>query len=238
MLDGGKISRRTLHDELSELIRAMIVGGELCPGQRIPEQELCPRFGVSRTPLREALKVLSVEGLVRLLPNRAAIVVRITRKEADDLVSVLGILEAFAGELVCDRIDKPAVAEIRAMYDRMNEFFRDGQKLAYLELNCAIHRAIIKAAGSETLAEVHHMLETRLNSVLSSARNPPPRWEEAVQDLGRMIEALESEDGATFALLAREHIQHTAETLNEAVNLAERNPTAARKSARRLRLEP
>jgi len=60
--DGGKIFRAaTLHDELSGLIRAMIVGGELCPGQRISEQDLCARFGVSRTPLREALKVLSVE---------------------------------------------------------------------------------------------------------------------------------------------------------------------------------
>jgi DNA-binding GntR family transcriptional regulator len=238
MLDGGKISRKPLHDELSGLIRAMIAGGELSPGQRIPEQELCARFGVSRTPLREALKVLSVEGLVRLLPNRGAIVVRITRQEADDLASVLGILEAFAGELACARIDEHAVAEIRGMYDRMVEHFRRDEKLPYVEINCAIHWAIVKAAGNDTLAEVHHMLEARLNSVLSVTRNPPPRWREAVQDLGRMIEALESRDGTAFALVAREHARHTAETLDEAVDLIEHNPIAARKPARRLKLDP
>jgi DNA-binding GntR family transcriptional regulator len=238
MLDGGKISRRTLHDELAGLIRAMIISGELSPGQRIPEQALCARFGVSRTPLREALKVLSVEGLVRLLPNRGAVVVRITRKEADDLVSVLGILEAFAGELACARIDDDGVAEIRAMYDRVVEHFRRDEKQPYTELNCAIHRAIVKAAGNDTLTEVLHMLQTRLSSVLSVARNPPPRWEEAVQDLGRMIDALEARDGTTFAHVAREHSRHTAETLHAAVDLAERRTTAAPKPARRLVLDP
>jgi DNA-binding GntR family transcriptional regulator len=81
MLDNPEILRKTLHDELAGLIRVMILDGELTPGQRIPEQALCVRFGVSRTPLREALKVLSVEKLVRLLPNRGAMVVRITRAD-------------------------------------------------------------------------------------------------------------------------------------------------------------
>jgi DNA-binding GntR family transcriptional regulator len=238
MLDGGKISRKSLHDELAGLIRGMIVGGELSPGQRIPEQELCARFGVSRTPLREALKVLSVEGLVRLLPNRGAVVVRITRKEADDLISVLGILEAFAGEVACVHIDDDGIAVIRAMYDRVVEHFRRDEKQPYIELNCAIHRAIVKAAGNDTLTEVLHMLQTRLSSVLSVTRNPPPRWDEAVQGLGRMIDALEARDGTTFALIAREQIRHTAETLHAALDLAERGPVAARVPARRPVLDP
>jgi DNA-binding GntR family transcriptional regulator len=129
MLDNPEISRKTLHDELAGLIRLMILNGNLSPGQRIPEQVLCARFGVSRTPLREALKVLSVERLVRLLPNRGAMVVRITPQEAEDLILVLGVLEAFAGELACARIDDRQLRDIRDMHDRMVEHFRQDERM-------------------------------------------------------------------------------------------------------------
>jgi DNA-binding GntR family transcriptional regulator len=227
MADDDRISRRTLHDELAGLIRAMIVDGELSPGQRIPEQALCTRFGVSRTPLREALKVLSVERLVRLLPNRGAIVVLITRKEVDDLIAVLGLLEAFAGEQACARIGDREIADIRAMHDRMVEHFRRDEKLPYVQLNRAIHEAIIKAAGNETLIEVHHMLYARLSSVLSAAHKPPPRWNDAVDDHERIMSALEAKDGAAIALIARRHLQHMAEVVHEALDVLEPKPRPA-----------
>jgi DNA-binding GntR family transcriptional regulator len=227
MADDAKIPRRPLHDELAGLIRTMIVDGELTPGQRIPEQKLCTRFGVSRTPLREALKVLSVERLVRLLPNRGSIVVRITHKEADDLIAVLGLFEAFAGEQACARIGDREIAEIRAMHDQMVEHFRRAEKLHYVQLNRAIHEAIIKAAGNETLSEVHHMLYARLSSVLSVAREPPPRWNDAVDDHNRMMSALEARDGAAFALIAHGHMQHMIEIVHEALDKLEPKPRPA-----------
>jgi DNA-binding GntR family transcriptional regulator len=81
------IQRKSLHNELVTLLRDMIIQGKLGPGSRIPELALCDTFGVSRTPLREALKVLSVEGLVCLLPNRGARVAHVTRKEMEEIVS-------------------------------------------------------------------------------------------------------------------------------------------------------
>ena len=103
------ILRRTLHDELVMLVRNMIIEGELRPGSRIAESRLCDHFGVSRTPLREALKVLSAEGLVQLLPNKGATVARVTRKEAEEIVPVLGAMEALAGELACASIHKDEI---------------------------------------------------------------------------------------------------------------------------------
>jgi DNA-binding GntR family transcriptional regulator len=230
MLDSPEISRKTLHDELAGLIRVMILHGELSPGQRIPEQALCARFGVSRTPLREALKVLSVERLVRLLPNRGAMVVRITLKEAEDLISLLGVLEAFAGDLACTHIDDRQLADIRAMHHRMLEHFGRNEKGPYIELNRAIHEAIILAAGNEVLTEIYHMLKTRLSSVLSLARNPPPRWREAVEDHQRMLEALETRDGPAMELIARRHAQHRTEMVREALDLSEGRSESAAKS--------
>jgi DNA-binding GntR family transcriptional regulator len=230
MLDSPEISRKTLHDELAGLIRVMILHGELSPGQRIPEQALCARFGVSRTPLREALKVLSVERLVRLLPNRGAMVVRVTLKEAEDLISLLGVLEAFAGDLACSRIDDRQVADITAMHHRMLEHFGRHEKWPYIELNRAIHEAIILAAGNEVVTEIYHMLRTRLSSVLSVARNPPPRWSEAVEDHQRMLEALKTRDGAAMKFIARRHTRHRTEMVQEALDLFESRSLSAAKS--------
>src|SRR5258707_14648295 len=79
------ILRRSLHDELATRLRDMVVEGELKPAQKIPEAELCERFGVSRTPMREALKVLAREGLINLLPNRGAGVAKVTVQEIKGL---------------------------------------------------------------------------------------------------------------------------------------------------------
>src|SRR5215813_14718884 len=106
------IARRTLHEELLPRLNDMIIEGELNPGCRIPEEALCARFGVSRTPLREALKMLSVKGLVHLLPHKGASVVRITQKEAEELIPLLGILEAHASELACAKIVEAEVRRI------------------------------------------------------------------------------------------------------------------------------
>jgi DNA-binding GntR family transcriptional regulator len=230
MLDSPQISRKTLHDELAGLMRVMILHGELRPGQRIPEQALCARFGVSRTALHEALKVLSVERLIRLLPNRGAMVVRITLKEAEDLISVLGVLEAFAGDLACSRIDDRQLADITAMHHRMLEHFGRHEKWPYIELNRAIHGAIILAAGNEVLTEIYHMLRTRLSSVLSVARNPPPRWSEAVEDHQRMLEALETRDGAAMEFIARRHTRHRSEMVREALDVFESGSPSTAKS--------
>jgi DNA-binding GntR family transcriptional regulator len=222
MSETAKISRRALHDELAELIRAMIIGGELKPGQRINEQALCARFLVSRTPLREALKVLSAERLVRLLPNRGAEVACITHAEADELLLILAALNTLAAELACARMNEHDVAEIRTKYQAMVEDFHRDEKASYLDLDRAIHAAIFRAAGNTALIDLRRLLEIRLGSVLSLVHTPPPRWGEAVEDHRRMIEALEDRDAVAFARLAREHTRHQVEVVHQALQAWER----------------
>ncbi|MEE8500357.1 MAG: GntR family transcriptional regulator, partial [Kiloniellales bacterium] len=113
------IVRASLHEELVARLRDLIVEGELTPGARVPERTLCQRFGVSRTPLREALKVLASDGLLELLPNRGATVARLTAADLDEMFPVMGALEALAGELACARISDAELAEIRALHYQM-----------------------------------------------------------------------------------------------------------------------
>src|SRR3954462_14225920 len=110
-----------LHDEVVMRLRDMLVEGALPPGARVPERELCAAFGISRTPLREALKVLAAEGHVTLLPNRGARATKLTLKDVHDLFELCAGLESLAGELACERIDKPALDRILALQAEMAE---------------------------------------------------------------------------------------------------------------------
>ncbi|HKA80919.1 MAG TPA: GntR family transcriptional regulator [Xanthobacteraceae bacterium] len=201
------VARRTLHDELLPLLRDMILDGELGPGSRIPEQALCARFGVSRTPLREALKMLSVKGLVHLLPHKGASVVRITQKEAEELIPLLGILEAHASELACAKIDEAGLRRITEMHGQLLENHRHGDEPGYLRTNRAIHAAIVAAAGNHMLSQVHHLVEMRL-CLLPVPRKLSPQWDEAIGDHEDILEALRTRDGVRLAGIMRDHVRH------------------------------
>src|SRR5688572_22803430 len=119
MEPGLGISRRYLHDEVAERLRALIRSGDLEPKSRVNELELAERFGISRTPLREAIKILATEGLLELLPNRGARVASITNQEIEEMIEVVAGLEATAADLACRRITDGEIAEIEALHRRM-----------------------------------------------------------------------------------------------------------------------
>src|SRR5689334_25334421 len=113
-----------LHEEVVARVRTMLLEGEITPGARIPERELCEQLKISRTPLREALKVLAAEGLVLLLPNRGSRAAKLTQKDVSELFEVCEALEAAAGELACPRITDQQIAEIAALQADMIEHYR------------------------------------------------------------------------------------------------------------------
>src|SRR3979490_569362 len=106
------ISRRPLHEETVDRMRDLIVQGRLSPGERLNERLLCEQLGISRTPLREAIKLLAAEGLVDLLPNRGAGVSALEPARLADTLKVMGALEGLAGELACRHATPKHIAEI------------------------------------------------------------------------------------------------------------------------------
>src|SRR5205809_823198 len=113
------ISRRPLHEEAVDRLRQMIVQGQLAPGQRLNERLLCEQLGISRTPLREAIKLLASEGLVALLPNRGAQVAPLEETRLAEALAVMGALEALAGELACRQASDKQIAEVAALHAEM-----------------------------------------------------------------------------------------------------------------------
>ena len=135
------IRRTLLHDELAARLRSLIYDGDLAPGEKLAEQDLCDRFGVSRTPLREALKVLAGEGLVEIIPNRGARVAKLTIADLDEAFPVMGALEALAGELACANIKDSQIIEIRRLHKDMMKHYQSGKLPDYFRVNEAIHDA-------------------------------------------------------------------------------------------------
>src|ERR1700676_3827541 len=117
------IPRLSLHDEAGNRLRELIIRGELRPNEHLGERELCERFGISRTPLREALKVLAVEGLVELLSHRGARVACLTHADVQNMFEVMASLEALSGELAAARITEQQVVEIDAIHATMVEAY-------------------------------------------------------------------------------------------------------------------
>jgi DNA-binding GntR family transcriptional regulator len=212
--------RADLHGALLEQLRDLIVEGALAGGSRVPERLLCERFGVSRTPLREALKVLAAEGLIELLPNRGARVVPLTPEDIAQSLKVIGALEALAGELACARITDAEIAEIRALHLEMLAHHARRDRPAYFKANQAIHQAIVAASGNAVLAQTYAGLSGRIRRARYAANLDPKRWDEAVAEHEAILQALSSRYDSRLSRLLREHLD------NKSYALAAQSPEA------------
>jgi DNA-binding GntR family transcriptional regulator len=201
-----KILQRNLYREVADRIGELIEHGELAPGERISEKQLCERFGVSRTPLREALKVLATEGLIELLPNRGARVVRLTFKKVKDTYDLMAALEGLSGELACQHISDAEIAAIRDLHDAMLEHYRHRDLATYFEINQQIHESILAASRNEVLQEMYSNLSQRVKRVRYSKKMTQKFWSQAVQDHENMISALEQRDSKRLGQILRDHL--------------------------------
>lgn len=204
--DAG-IVRRYLYDEVADRLRALILAGDLEPRSRVDEAGLCERFGISRTPLREAIKLLASEGLLELLPNRGARVASITDEELDDMLEVVAGLEATAAELACRHIAQAELAQIEENHATMIRAWQQRDHETYFRLNRGIHEALIRASRNRTLQGIYANLSGRIQKTRYSAHKTSAQWKKAVGEHERMIALLRRRDGKTLAALVRDHIR-------------------------------
>jgi len=198
--------RKSLHHELVDRLQTLIINSELKPGTKVPEKQLCDQFGVSRTPLREALKVLASDGLVRLEPNRGAWVTQVTEEEVQEVFPVLGALEALSGELACKHITDGEIEEVRALHAEMIESYERRDLDAYFSINQKIHRAILHAARNKTLATSCQALSLRMQRARYLANMTDGRWFDAVQEHEKILEYLVARDGSNLAITLLNHM--------------------------------
>ena len=177
----------------------MIQFGELPPGTRLREAQLCEQLGVSRTPLREALRTLAAEGLVNQLPNRSMVVAALDPDDVEHLYRVFGDLEGLAGELACARVTEHEIAEMGRLLSRMVDLHERGDRAEYMGVNQQIHRMVIDIAANPVLLSVWQSLLPRVERARTLPNLDRARWTARCSSIRRCLRRLPPATGRCSA---------------------------------------
>ena len=194
------LKQRALYEEVAELLRQRIFNRELAPGNWIDELKLAEEYGISRTPLREALKVLATEGLVTMKVRRGAYVTEINEKDLTDVYHLLSLLEADAASVVATQASEAQIKELQALHDSLEKATQNRE--LFFEINEAFHMRLLEIANNrwrnQMVADLRKVMKlNRHNSLLKS---------------GRITESL-SEHSAIMTALARRQGVEAAECM-------------------------
>ena len=209
------IPRQVLHQEVAARLRQRIVEGQIAPGAKLNERELSEQLQVSRTPLREAIKMLAAEGLVELLPNRGAVAASLSEQDVADTFEVIAGLEGQSGELAAQRISDAERAEIRALHYEMLAAFTRRDLSTYYRLNAQIHSLINAAARNPVLTQTWRNVNARLQALRFRSNFDEAKWQRAVKEHERMVELLDAHDGAGLRALLVLHLQNKRDAVLE-----------------------
>ena len=222
-----ELSQLALHDQVVARLRTMLVEGRIAPGAKLNERLLCEQLRVSRTPLREAIKLLASEGLVDLLPNRGAVAVKLSESDVLHTFEVLAALEGQSGELAAERVTDAELAEIRAMHYEMLASYERSDLSNYYRLNALIHVAINEATKNPVLVKTYRSVNARVTSLRFRTNQNAARWKIAVKEHERMVEALSARDAAALRAVLVEHLRNKRDTVIELLRAGEIYPSAA-----------
>jgi DNA-binding GntR family transcriptional regulator len=200
----------SLHGEILLRLRDYVVEGHIAEGARVPERQLCEKFGISRTPLREALKVLAAEGLIELLPNRGARVRELRPRDLDELFDMMGGLESLAGRLACEHVTEAEIAEIERLHHEMYGYYLRRDMPNYFQANQRIHEHIVAASRNETLRAAYTNIAGRIRRVRYAANfaRQRQRWAEAMREHEAILDALRRRAGSELADILFQHLRN------------------------------
>ena len=224
------VARASLHEQVAHRLRQMLVEGRIPPGAKLNERELSKVLSVSRTPLREAIKMLAAEGLVELLPNRGAIAVELTEADVLNTFEVMAGLEAQSGELAAQRITDAELAEIKALHFEMLAAYTRRDLPAYYRLNSAIHSAINMAAKNPVLTATYKQVNARLQALRFRSNQDGEKWKSAVKEHELMIDALSARDAQAMRAVLAGHLANKLDVVIEQRRTASQAHTSTGKA--------
>lgn len=215
MADIIELAPGALHEQAAARLRTMLVEGRIAPGAKLNERELAEALRISRTPLREAIKMLATEGLVDLLPNRGAVAVKLSEADVMHSFELLAELEGLAGELAAARITEAARDELRAKHFEMMACHARRDLSGYYRLNALIHAGINTAAANPVLDGTYRKVNARVQSMRFRTNQNEAKWQRAMAEHTQMLAALDARDGAALRALLKRHLEHKRDTVLE-----------------------
>ncbi len=209
-------------EDVAHKIRDRIIRGEFQLGQRLVERDIAEWYAISRTPIREALKILAAEGLVVLRPNRGAEVASFDAEVAQNLFKVIAELEALAARDFTERMNSAHLAELESRHDLMKRHFQRRELDNYFFVNSSIHDLIIQECGNPILADAHARLMMRARLGRHMALLDDARWVEAVDEHEQLMVALRRHDPAGAAGIWRRHLLNSGRAVSQVVRQGDR----------------
>ncbi len=209
MEETEQTNRSGLVEKVANYLREHIVMDHFQPGQRLPERTLAEQLKVSRTPMREALKILATEGLVVISPHRGAVVADVSPSDVKEKAYVLSVLEQAAAERACELASDDDIAEVQALHYEMKAAFLRRDRQNYFRLNQEIHNRIVALSGNASLIEIHANLSRQLYRVRYLSNEKNDRWSIAMEEHEAIMSALEARDAERIGRELRDHLGGT-----------------------------
>lgn len=203
----------TLREKILENIRDAIVSGSLKAGSRVSEPELAERYGISRTPIREAFRQLESEGYLTVIPRRGAIVSELSPKDVDDFYAIKSIMEGYAAKRACENLSEKDLTRLQTINNKLAELARIGDVKHFFKNHSDFHELFIKAADNEKLHELIAGLVTKFQRLRFTSLSLPGRMEVSVQEHEKIIEAFRNKDADLAEKLVRMNAEYGGRVL-------------------------
>lgn len=203
----------TLREKILENIRDAIISGALKAGSRVSEPDLAERYGISRTPIREAFRQLESEGYLTVIPRRGAVVSNFSEKDVEEFYAIKSILEGYAARRACEKLTTKELDRLQTINDRLTELAAHNDIKTFFKIHNDFHDVFIKAADNEKLRELINSLVTRFQRLRLMSLSLPGRMESSVQEHEKIIEAFRSKDAEAAEMLVRKNAVYGGKAL-------------------------
>jgi DNA-binding GntR family transcriptional regulator len=210
-----RLVHNSLHDEVAAQLRDRIFAGELTPGMFLDEVQLAEQMRISRTPLREALKVLTAEGLVRHEPRRGCFVREVTERDLDEIFPVIALLEGRCAREAALRATDADLQALEILHDKLSRHAKAKRINDYYAVNYAIHEAIITLADNRWLAQVIGDLRKILKLARQQQLHAPGRLDQSLSEHVAVFAALKARDPEGAEAAMRTHLTRQREALRD-----------------------
>ncbi len=204
---------QTLREKILETIRDSILRGNLKPGEKVAEPELADRFGISRTPIREAFRQLESEGYLTVIPRKGAVVTALSERDVEEFFAIKSILEGYAARMAAEKLTDKEIERLEAINERLEQLAREGDVKTFFRVHGEFHELFSKAAGNEKLTELIGQLVMKFNRSRMTSLSLPGRMEISVKEHRKLIEAFKKRDAEAADNLVKKTAAYGAQVL-------------------------
>lgn len=216
---------QTLREKILETIREAILKGNLKPGEKVAEPELAERFGISRTPIREAFRQLESEGYLTVIPRKGAVVAALSERDVQEFYAIKSILEGYAAELAAQNLSDKDLARLETINEKLKKLADDGDVKAFYRVHNEFHDTFLKAADNSKLYELIQQLGMKFSRLRMASLSVNGRMAISVAEHDKLLDAFRRHDGKSAEDLVKKTAAIGGKVLLESLAHSQGEPT-------------